>query len=286
MKTITKRIVITNLSLVLIFLNTSCQKERLKLPTLTTINASEITQTTAISGGNITDDGGFTVLARGVCWSTNDTPSINDNKTTDGAGVGDFESLITGLKLNTKYYVRAYATTSSGTGYGMAISFTTKVTFSLGDTYLGGKIAYILQTGDPGFVIGEPHGLIAALSDQSTSIEWYNGSSIGTGAVGSGIGSGNANTSAIVSTLGEGNYAAKICSDLNLNGYSDWFLPSKDELSKLFINRSIIGGFSDRSYWSSTEYLSSYAYSVSFTNGSQNVGTKNIKNYVRAIRTF
>jgi uncharacterized protein (TIGR02145 family) len=95
------------------------------LPVLTTTAVSGITQTTAQSGGNITSDGGATVTARGVCWSTNPTPTIADSKSSDGAGTGSFVSSIVSLTGNTPYYVRAYATSSVGTGYGNAIPFTT-----------------------------------------------------------------------------------------------------------------------------------------------------------------
>lgn len=96
------------------------------LPALTTTEVSSITGTTATCGGNITADGGMSVIARGICWSTNATPTIADNKTTDGAGIGKFTSLITGLTANSTYFLRAYATTSAGTGYGDTYQFTTK----------------------------------------------------------------------------------------------------------------------------------------------------------------
>ena len=95
------------------------------IPILSTTEITEITQTTAKSGGNITDDGGATVTARGVCWSTSQDPTISDSKTQDGAGAGNFTSSISGLEPNTIYYVRAYATNSKGTGYGNALLFTT-----------------------------------------------------------------------------------------------------------------------------------------------------------------
>jgi uncharacterized protein (TIGR02145 family) len=94
-------------------------------PVLTTLAASSITQTTASSGGNITSDGGAIVTARGVCWGTLSNPTIEDNHTQDGTGIGSFNSTITGLTLNTKYYVRAYATNSTGIVYGNEISFNT-----------------------------------------------------------------------------------------------------------------------------------------------------------------
>jgi uncharacterized protein (TIGR02145 family) len=96
------------------------------VPTLTTTAASAITGTTATSGGNITSDNGATITARGVCWSTTANPTISlPTKTVDSIGTGIFTSSITGLSLNTLYYVRAYATNSAGTAYGTQVSFTT-----------------------------------------------------------------------------------------------------------------------------------------------------------------
>ncbi|MCK4663388.1 MAG: PKD domain-containing protein [Bacteroidales bacterium] len=95
------------------------------LPTVTTTAIISITSNSAVSGGNVTSDGGATVTAKGVCWSTNSNPTVSDNLTNDGSGTGTFVSNITGLTANTTYYVRAYATNSTGTGYGSEVSFTT-----------------------------------------------------------------------------------------------------------------------------------------------------------------
>ena len=86
---------------------------------------SDITATTATCGGYVADDGGATVTARGVCWSTSQNPTVSDSHTTDGNGTGSFTSNITGLNALTTYYVRAYATNSEGTTYGNQVSFTT-----------------------------------------------------------------------------------------------------------------------------------------------------------------
>jgi uncharacterized protein (TIGR02145 family) len=102
----------------------SCAKK--DLPEITTSEVTSITQTTANCGGMIISDGGSTVLSRGVCWSVNNTPSINDKKSTNGAGAGTFVSPISELTPNTIYFVRAYATNATGTGYGMAMSFTSQ----------------------------------------------------------------------------------------------------------------------------------------------------------------
>jgi len=92
------------------------------LPVLTTTAASSVASSSAASGGTITSDGGSAVTARGVCWSTNQSPVISDNKTTDGAGTGVYPSSVTGLTPGATYYIRAYATNSMGTAYGNQIT--------------------------------------------------------------------------------------------------------------------------------------------------------------------
>ncbi len=96
-----------------------------QVPSVTTAAVSNVTETSATCGGNVTSDGGATVTARGVCWSTSQNPTTADSHTTDGSGTGSFTSSITGLLANTTYYVRAYATNSVGTTYGNEVSFTT-----------------------------------------------------------------------------------------------------------------------------------------------------------------
>jgi uncharacterized protein (TIGR02145 family) len=96
-------------------------------PTVSTAEVSDITETSARGGGNVSDDGGLSVMARGVVWSTSSNPTLdsNDGYTNDGSGTGSFTSDITNLDPDTEYYVRAYATNSRGTGYGSQRSFTT-----------------------------------------------------------------------------------------------------------------------------------------------------------------
>src|ERR1035437_4146033 len=101
-----------------------CLNDILKATLITTTPVS-ITVNSAQSGGNITLDGGASVTDRGVCWSTSHNPTIADNLTSNGSGIGIFTSSLTGLTPNTLYYVRAYATNSMGTAYGDEISFTT-----------------------------------------------------------------------------------------------------------------------------------------------------------------
>ena len=98
-----------------------------QLPSVTTENITNISVYSATGGGNVTNDGGATVTARGVVWSTSQQPTLtsNDGYTTDGSGTGSFTSNLTGLEPNTRYYVRAYATNNVGTAYGSEINFTT-----------------------------------------------------------------------------------------------------------------------------------------------------------------
>ena len=95
------------------------------LPTITTSSATNISFNSAIVGGNVSNDGGAPVTTRGVCWSTTQNPTLANNSLIIGSGLGAFNDTITGLSGNTTYYLRAFATNSSGTAYGNQISFTT-----------------------------------------------------------------------------------------------------------------------------------------------------------------
>ena len=95
------------------------------IPTVTTSAATNITTTSAVCGGAVTNAGDAMVTARGVCWSTSFYPTVSDNHTTNGSGTGNFVSNISGLTPGTTYYMRAYATNSTGTAYGDHVSFTT-----------------------------------------------------------------------------------------------------------------------------------------------------------------
>lgn len=93
-------------------------KPEIEKPTVVTKSVCNVTETSAKVVGQVSADGGAEVTARGVCWSTNQNPTIEDNKTTDGAGLGSYTSNLTNLESNTTYYVRAYATNEAGTAYG------------------------------------------------------------------------------------------------------------------------------------------------------------------------
>jgi hypothetical protein len=210
------------------------------------------------------------------------------NATADAAGTFVYTPAIgTILNAGTNQDLKVDFTPTDGETYNTA-SKTVKinVTLAVGDNYQGGKVAYILVSGDPGYVAGQMHGLIAAPTDQSTGIPWCSVNPTVTGATATALGTGNDNTSTIVASQGAGNYAAKMCSDLVLGGYNDWFLPSQDELNKLFLNKLAIGGFASDTYWSSTETNNDYAWVQFIGDGNQYNISKLNTNYVRAVRAF
>jgi hypothetical protein len=112
------------LFLILAMVITGCKKE--KVPVLTTADISSVNQTSAICGGAVTSQGSSEVISKGICWSTSDDPTIQDSITVDSLGLGSFTHHLTGLDPGTEYFVKAYATNSSGTGYGETKSFTTE----------------------------------------------------------------------------------------------------------------------------------------------------------------
>lgn len=153
----------------------------------------------------------------------------------------------------------------------------------------GGKVFYVENT--------KEHGLEAAPNDQSSAQLWSNISAkIGT--TGTEIGTGKANTATIIAQLGHTNSAAKLCKDLVVGPYKDWFLPSKEELEQMYVNLQSgidengisyvpVDGFANLGgYWSSSEHDRQGAWNQSFYSGSQKGYHKDTNDNVRCVRAF
>lgn len=169
------------------------------LPTVSTKSVTAITGSSASCGGDVTNSGGGTITARGVCWSTAQNPTISDNHTTDGTGTGEFNSSLTGLNNNTTYYVRAYATNSNGTAYGEERSFTTQEGLAIVTTAdvtnvtattatSGGEV-----TDDGGFSI-TARGVCWSTSQNPTTSDAHTSDGTGTGSYTSSLSSLSYNT--------------------------------------------------------------------------------------------
>jgi hypothetical protein len=163
---------------------------------------------------------------------------------------------------------------------------------AIGGVYGGGIVVAILQPGDPGYVDGETHGLIAAVDDQNGGfgIQWalphyWNTAATGTRTA---LGTGSANTDRIIAQNGAGaDYAAGAARAYRGGGYTDWYLPGKDELHRLYLNRAAIGGFASAAYWSSSEAGTNTAWYQGFGYGVQGDSFGKHSTYlVRAVRRF
>ena len=183
------------------------------------------------------------------------------------------------IEVRSEGYKNNYQTALVEKGKTTKAAFSLKKAKTIGDLYAGGIVFYL---------DGQGGGLVAAPVDQSSSLQWYNGSFITTGATATGIGAGKANTARIISAQGAGNYAAARCAKLSLGGFKDWFLPSKDELDLMYRNlkKAGRGGFGSAWYWSSSERSSLYAWGQDFDGGRQGNYREDNLIYVRAVRAF
>ena len=197
---------------------------------------------------------------------------------------------VSGLSNGTSYSFKVVATNALGNSApSTSSSFIT--IFAIGTPYQGGKLAYLFISGNPGYVVGETHGLIAGISDQGIDKYWYVGSSHGyivTGATGTAIGTGSSNTDKIITAQGAAatTYAAGIARAYRGGGYTDWYLPSKDELHNLYLNRVAIGGFFTQKYWSSSIEQNHVSRDLDFGTGLWNGDWNDSRYRVRAVRTF
>lgn len=249
-------------------------------PILTTTAITNIGRFDATGGGEVLDNGCAPVQARGVVYSTSPNPTILNNSTADGTGLGSFTSSLVNLTAGVTYYVRSYAFNGTFTGYGPEISFTTASQYALGDTGPGGGLVFYLDASGGGWE--------AATSDQSASAPWScSGTTFNTSLSAD---SSAANTNKIVNNgCSNSNEAADICAALTLGGFSDWVLPSKDALLLMYTNlhQSSLGGFNTSGeYWSSSEQFSNFAWHYNFGFGNTQASQRSQNFRVRAVRKF
>jgi uncharacterized repeat protein (TIGR02543 family) len=240
-------------------------------------------------------------------WSPTYTITYNGNGNLEGDVPVDSTRYLSGATITvlgntgdmtkTGYAFAGWNTEANGSGISHAVAST----FILGSAsvtlYAKWGDYLIGETGPAGGLVFYDSGnyyqgwryLEAAPSDQSEGIVWWNGSNVTTGTAATMIGSGSANTTAIIAAQGTGSYAASLCANLVLGGYDDWFLPSKDELNQMYQNLKVAGrgGFESAIYWSSSGFLDNGAWNENFSNGQQQGGVRYFSSgHVRAVRAF
>jgi hypothetical protein len=244
---------------------------------------------------------GVTVTA---VLASNTGALTNASATTTANGVASFSGLTftstqSTSALNYTLHFTAGSVTSAASN---AVTFTV----AIGTQYGGGYVAYLLTSGESiGYISANgstsgtypynasvQHGIISAPVDQSSSMVWdprARASMTATGVTLVNLGSGANNTRLIYATLGSSsNYAAKVAIDYSNAGFTDWYLPSSNELKKLYLNRALIGNnFTATNYAGSVESSTTIYYPVSFVTGTNPSGIyKDVSAYVRAIRAF
>ena len=223
-------------------------------------------------------------ISKGISYTSNFTPSYTYTKSDSTIAFWELNDLGTRIKASDSAY---NGTLYNGT---WSIKDTSIATAQIGDSIRGGLVAYIFKVGDSGYVSGQVHGIIASASDLGTGYFGCEGTLIGTATT---FGSGLANTNAIVAKCSDANTAAKKCKNLSLNGYSDWYLPSLDEMkilrTNLFLNGK--GNFNlGVSYTTSSETpgnLSNAVYEFYISSAAAGGVLKGSGSFaIRPIRTF
>jgi len=260
-------------------------------PTIASTTAiTGLTANTANSGGTISNDGGSPITLKGVCWGTSTDPVLGvGNYTSNGTGSAAFISNITGLTGSTTYYVRAYATNSVGTGYGpTSLSFTTWVQaqYTLGQVLSYGIVGYIAPDGS-GFIV----------SPEIPSLNGWGCNGVNVTGTSAALGTGMANTTAILACSVGTTTAASVARSYNGGGFNDWYLPSSGDWAQIALNYYWYGLYGNKMYYTSSQYGTNYNYaSAYFHTGSQayasglnrvpNTNDLSLMNGIRAIRNF
>lgn len=289
----------TGLFIVLISLIVGCKKDKKNDPEpataeplgVTVPTITSITGARASLSAKVTGDGGSAILQRGFCGGITSGQILASNNRIVVAGTtGDYVKHFNGFYPNTTYYVKAYAYTATDTVYSNEVSFST-VDLAFGDFYEGGFVFYIDGTGE--------HGLVADSTDLPAN-QMYSGFVYTSGGIVStsyDFGTGQANTTAFIDycttySYGLSGMAVGSINNLTSKGYSDWYVPSFDELQLMYTNLKTagMGGFQNNLYYSSTAHSGNPGNNMAtlnFTNGTSSstyqVGTGV---YARAIRNF
>lgn len=215
-----------------------------------------------------TTGGSTEIKQRGICWATHTSPNLTDSFTIDGTGMGEFTSKLTGLTDGTTYYVRSYFIDGTDAViYGDEKTFNT-IDLEIGSEYRGGIIAYIYQPGDGPYVAGQIHGIIAAHEDVKLpgaynqdywcSLNHRSNNDVKCDTI-TGLGevdpyqAGQTNTAAMLDNVFVEEFIAKYVDEYSFGGYTDWVIPSIDELYLLRVSKILIGRFGTDWYWSSSE---------------------------------
>lgn len=255
------------------------------------LELSSFASDSAILNYKVINNGGAKITAKGIVWSTTLNPTIetNDGSAVDTNNNAEFDIVMNSLTASTVYYVRAYATNSEGTVYTDSIMFNSG--YAIGISHEGGKVGYVFQPGDAGYVAGECHGIIVAKSDYMNKAVWGDNFLV-LGAQQSEIGKGWENTQAIVDAFGNsGQNAAYMCTQISSGGYTDWFLPTVNEMKMFDKNKDAIGGFKDTDYannmyWTSTDVRAKEANTYNFEHGMSMTTAKEVSFWFRPARYF
>jgi hypothetical protein len=248
--------------------------------TVITKPAIAVSGARATTGGHIFDDLGSPITSRGICYRTSHSPTLSNLIIYSGADTGSFTIIMRDLNPHTTYYVKAFAISANDTVYGNEITFTTTGQMIIGDHFQGGIVYYVDSAGT--------QGLVAALTDQALNLEWGCFGSY-YGANSTSLFSGQSNTTLIVNGCSTPGIPARLCDELVSNGYSNWYMPSKDELYLMYTNLFLTGlcTFSSDYYGSSTELNGNAFYGYSLTTGSLGVLSKlTTPINVRAVNSF
>ena len=256
------------------------------LPVVQTVGLNNASFFSLTANGQLVTDGGLPVTEMGFCFSkTNVTPTIMDQTV---QVTGAFTSELLGLTENSTYYVRAYAKNFQGVGYGTVKQLNTLNYYQPGELGPAGGLIFYSKTD----TVGGWNFMEAAPTDYAINQVWSPSPSA-TGVTSTASGDGMDNTNAIYNQFGNtGDYASLITLNYNMNGYFDWFLPSRDELLAMRSNlyQNGIGGFAaGANYWSSSEdsNFSSNSWTVAMSaSGNTSTFPKSSLFRVRPIRKF